>query len=152
MDRILKKMNRYYVNWDEIEALVFRLSHKILTNDLKFKNIHGLQRGGLIPAVMLSHQLGIPMAKGDIGPDTLIVDDICDSGETLDKIVKKYQTLYSYPFNLKTAVLHYKPHTSCFEPTLYAEKWNKDVWLIYPWEKEDSKSIQDYKVKVGEAQ
>jgi hypoxanthine phosphoribosyltransferase len=79
-------MNRYYVDWDEIEALVFRLSHKILTNDLKFKNIYGLQRGGLIPAVMLSHQLGIPMAKGDIGPDTLIVDDICDSGETLDKV------------------------------------------------------------------
>ncbi len=152
MDRILKKMNRYYVNWDEIESLVFRLSHKILTNDLKFKNIYGLQRGGLIPAVMLSHQLGIPMAKGNIGPDTLIVDDICDSGETLDKIVKKYQTLYSYPFNLKTAVLHYKPHTSCFEPTLYAEKWNKDVWLIYPWEKEDSEAIQDYKVKVGESQ
>ena len=99
-------MSRYCVDWDEIEALIFRLSHKILTNDLKFKNIYGLQRGGLIPAVMLSHQLGIPMAKGDIGPDTLIVDDICDSGETLDKLIKKYQTLYSYPFNLKTAVLH----------------------------------------------
>jgi len=152
LDRILKKMNRYYVNWDEIEALVFRLSHKILTNDLKFKNIHGLQRGGLIPAVMLSHQLGIPMAKGDIGPDTLIVDDICDSGETLDKIVKKYQTLYSYPFNLKTAVLHYKPHTSCFEPTLWAKQWSSNDWIVYAWEKEDSKSIQDYKVKVGEAQ
>ena len=109
---------------------------------------------GLIPAVMLSHQLGIPMAKGDIGPDTLIVDDICDSGETLDKIVKKYQTLYSYPFNLKTAVLHYKPHTSCFEPTYVQSKPIKfyDDWIIYPWEKEDSKSIQDYKVKVGEAQ
>jgi hypoxanthine phosphoribosyltransferase len=150
LDRILKKMNRYYVDWDEIHSLVFRLCHKILTNDQKFKNIYGLQRGGLIPAVMLSHQLGIPMAKGDIGPNTLIVDDICDSGETLDKLIKKYQTLYSYPFNLKTAVLHYKPHTSCFEPTSYAEKWNKDVWLIYPWEKEDSKSIQDYKVKVGD--
>jgi hypoxanthine phosphoribosyltransferase len=59
-------MSRYNVDWDEIEALIFRLSHKILTNDLKFKNIYGLQRGGLIPAVMLSHQLGIPMAKGDI--------------------------------------------------------------------------------------
>jgi hypothetical protein len=46
--------------------------------------------------------------------------------------------------------LHYKPHTSCFEPTYYAEKWNKDVWLIYPWEKEDSEAIQDYKAKVGE--
>ena len=136
-------MNRYYVDWDEINALVFRLRFKIGF----FKNIYGLQRGGLIPAVMLSHQLGIPMVKGDIGPDTLIVDDICDSGETLDRLVKKYQTLYSFPFNLKTAVLHYKPHTSCFEPTFYSEKWNKDVWLVYPWEREDSKTIQDYKVK-----
>ena len=77
-------MNKYYVDWDEINALVFRLRFKIGF----FKNIYGLPRGGLIPAVMLSHQLGIPMAKGDIGPDTLIVDDICDSGETLDKLVK----------------------------------------------------------------
>ncbi len=145
-------MKKYNVNWDEIEALVFRLSHKIITNDLEFKNIYGLQRGGLIPSVMLSHQLGIPMAKGDIGPDTLIVDDICDSGETLDKLVKKYQTLYSFPFNLKTAVLHYKPHTSCFEPTLWAKRWSNPNWIVYPWEREDSKTIQDYKVKVGESQ
>ena len=124
-------MNKHYIDWDEINALVFRLKCKI---GLEFKNIYGLPRGGLIPAVILSHQLGIPMVKGDIGPDTLIVDDICDSGETLDKLVKKYQTLYSFPFNLKTAVLHYKPHTSCFEPTFYSEKWNKDVWLVYPWE------------------
>ena len=147
-------MNKHYVDWEEINALVFRLFHKIITNsslfnDLEIENIYGLPRGGLIPAVMLSHQLGIPMAKGDIGPNTLIVDDICDSGETLDKFVKKYQTLYSFPFNLKTAVLHYKPHTSCFEPTLYSEKWNKDVWLVYPWEAENSEPMQDYKVKIN---
>ena len=92
-------MNKHYVDWEEINALVFRLFHKIITNsslfnDLEIENIYGLPRGGLIPAVMLSHQLGIPMAKGDIGPNTLIVDDICDSGETLDKFVRKYQTLY----------------------------------------------------------
>ena len=142
-------MNRYYVDWGEIESLVFRLSHKLLSSDLKFKNIYGLPRGGLISAVMLSHELGIPMAKGDIGPDTLIVDDICDSGETLDKLIKKYQTLYSYPFNLKTAVLHYKPQTSCFEPTFYSELYLSDYWLVYPWEKENSKTIQDYKLKLG---
>lgn len=138
-------MNRYYIDWNEINALIDRLCNKIYMSDLGFKNIYGLPRGGLIPAVMLSHQLGIPMVKGDIGPDTLIVDDICDSGETLDKFVRKHQTLYSFPFNLKTAVLHYKPHTSCFAPTFHSEKWNKDVWLVYPWEKEDSKPIQDYK-------
>ena len=142
-------MNRHYIDWDKIDSLIFGLCHKIITSDLEFKNLYGLQRGGLIPAVMLSHQLGIPMVKGDIGPDTLIVDDICDSGETLDKFVKKYQTLYSFPFNLKTAVLHYKPHTSCFEPTFHSDLYLSDSWLVYPWEKEDSKTIQDYKVKVG---
>ena len=145
-------MSKYYVDWDEIKVLVDFLCYKIKEQNIHIENIYGIQRGGLIPAVMISHWLDIPMAKGDIGPNTLIVDDICDSGETLDKLVEKYQTLYSYPFNLKTAVLHYKPHTSCFEPTLYAEKWNKDVWLIYPWEKEDSKTIQDYKVKIGQVE
>ena len=142
-------MNKYYVDWDEIKILVDSLCYKIKEQNIHVENIYGIQRGGYIPAVMISHWLAIPIAKGDIGPDTLIVDDICDSGETLDKLVEKYQTLYSFPFNLKTAVLHYKPHTSCFEPTLYAEKWNKDIWLVYPWEREDSETIQDYKVKVG---
>lgn len=139
-------MNKHYTQWEEIEALVNNLSLKISNSKTKYKNIFGLQRGGLIPAVMLSHQLGIPMAKGDIGPTTLIVDDICDSGETLDKLVKDYQTLYAFPFNLNTAVLHYKPHTSCFEPTFYSEKWYSNGWIIYPWERMDSKPIQDYKV------
>jgi len=142
----IQSMNRHYIDWHEIDSLIFRLVYQIKNSDLKFENIFGLQRGGLIPAVMLSHKLGIPMVKGNIGPNTLIVDDICDSGETLDEFVKKYQTLYSFPFNLKTAVLHHKPHTSCFEPTFYSEKWNKNVWLVYPWEKEDSKAIQDYKL------
>ena len=145
-------MKKYNVDWFEMESLVNHLCEKINSHDKKYQNILGLQRGGLIPAVMISHTLGIPMVKGDISPNTLIVDDICDSGETLDKLIKKYQTLYNEPFNLDSAVLHYKPHTSCFEPTLHAEKWNKDVWLIYPWEKENSEAIQDYKVKIGEAQ
>ena len=144
-------MNKSYIDWVEIDSLIFQLLYRIRTSELKFKNIYGLPRGGLIPAVMLSHRLEIPLVKGDIGPDTLIVDDICDSGETLDKFVKKYQTLYSFPFNLKTAVLHHKPHTSCFEPTFHSELYLSDYWLVYPWEKEDSKTIQDYKIRVGEA-
>ena len=139
-------MNKHYIPWEEIEALVNNLSLKINNSKTKYKNIFGLQRGGLIPAVMISHQLGIPMAKGDIGPTTLIIDDICDSGETLDKLVKDYQTLYAFPFNLNTAVLHYKPHTSSFKPTLWANQWSSNDWIIYPWEREDSKTIQDYKV------
>ena len=123
-------MNKYYVDWNEINALVFRLKYKI---GLEFKNIYGLQRGGLIPAVMLSHQLGIPMAKGDIGPDTLIVDDICDSGVTLDKMPGQF-----------TAVLFHKPHTSIFTPDIWAKEHTGDEWLIFPWENSKSEHVQDY--------
>ena len=33
-----------------------------------------------------------------------------------------------------TAVLHYKPHTSSVIPTVYAEAFASDAWLVYPWE------------------
>jgi len=146
--------DKHYLNWITIENLVNTLHRVIIESEKKFDNIYGLPRGGLIPAVMLSHKMKIPLIQQkEITSNTLIVDDICDSGETLDKLIKKYQTLYSFPFNLKTAVLHYKPHTSIIEPTFYACKFKSDDWVVYPWENKDSKPIQDYmqdyKIKVG---
>ena len=67
----------------------------------------------------------------------MVIDDICDSGKTLQHL------------EYKTAVLHYKPHTSIIEPTFYACKFESDDWIVYPWENKDSKTIQDYKTKVG---
>jgi len=144
----MAEKDKCYLEWSTIEDLVDDLCNKIKIyqkeNNFKFKDLFGLQRGGLIPAVIVSHQLGIPMTKGTISPDTLIIDDICDSGITLDDYFKRYQNEFSFPFELKTACLHYKPHTSIFEPTIYAKKWEKDDWIVYPWEKVDSQTIQDY--------
>ena len=138
--------NKSFLNWDDVEVLVKKLCNKITRSNLDIKDIWGLPRGGLIPAVMVSHKLGIPMTKGTITPDTLIIDDICDSGVTLANFYKTYQDEFAFPFDLKTAVLHYKPQTSVFEPTLFANQWSSNNWIIYPWERKDSKSIQDYKI------
>ena len=54
--------------------------------------------GGLIPAVLLSHKTGIPyqqISTANTSPEAdlshvLFVDDICDSGKTLEKIRKTY--------------------------------------------------------------
>ena len=138
--------NKSFLNWDDVEVLVKKLCDKITRSNLDIKDIWGLPRGGLIPAVMVSHKLGIPMTKGTITPDTLIIDDICDSGVTLANFYKTYQDEFAFPFDLKTAVLHYKPQTSVFEPTLFANQWSSNNWIIYPWERKDSKSIQDYKI------
>jgi hypoxanthine phosphoribosyltransferase len=138
-------IEKRYVSWNEIDELVNSLTQQIAQSGIQFENIFGLQRGGLIPAVMVSHKLGIPMTKGTISPNTLIIDDICDSGVTFANFFETHQKEYAFPFNLNFACLHYKPQTSKFKPTFYSSIWNSNDWIVYPWEREDSNTIQDYK-------
>ena len=126
----LKIGNKVYLSWDDINILVEDLCQTIASSGVQIKSITGIQRGGLIPAVMISHKLHIPFVSR-INKDTLVVDDICDTGGTLLGIVT--------PF---TAVLHHKP-TAKFEPTFFAEEVG-DEWIVYPWERSDSEAIQDY--------
>jgi len=125
--------NKMFVSWADIEDLVQELWKKVVIGSMPVNSIHGLKRGGYIPAVMLSHQLSLPYSE-IIYPDTLVVDDICDSGETLKNAPGVYH-----------AVLHYKPHTSCVIPTIWAKEVGDD-WIVYPWEKNESRAIQDYKL------
>ena len=96
------------------------------------KDIYGVTRGGLIPAVMLSHALGIPMTKFPTPDDTLIVDDIVDTGKTV-----KAWSLNAF------AALLYKPNTSSEIPTYFGHDFQEDVWIVFPWEKKDSETIPD---------
>ena len=132
-------MEKFYVTWDEIEELVDLLCLQIAKSGIQITDIYGLQRGGLIPAVMLSHKLGIPMTINSISKTTLIVDDICDSGETFRELFKIHP-------KSKFACLHFKPHTSHFHPDFSANKFFSDAWIVYPWERVDSKAIADYKI------
>jgi len=129
-------MDKVYLGWDYVELVVDFLAARIKTNKVKIAAIRGLQRGGLIPAVMLSHKLGIPMTESGItGTDVLIVDDICDSGVTLNNYIL---------FKCPTATIHYK-RSAVVEPTFWYETVKEDEWIVYPWEREDSLTIQDYK-------
>jgi hypoxanthine phosphoribosyltransferase len=131
---MLKVNNKIFLEWVDINGLVDRICHSILKDYPNIDSIHGIKRGGLIPSVLISHKLNLPWTY-EIFPNTLVVDDICDSGETLNNYAGVY-----------TAVLHYKPHTSIFTPNIYAKVYNGDEWVIYPWENKDSNPIQDYKL------
>jgi len=131
---MLKINNKIFLSWDEIEGLIDRLCHIIERDYPNIDSIHGIKRGGLIPSVMISHKLNLPWTY-EVFPNTLVVDDICDSGETLTKYAGVY-----------TATLYHKPHTSCFTPTMYAKEYKGDAWILFPWENEDSKPVQDYKL------
>ena len=109
------------------------MCNTIATSGAQIKSVTGIERGGLIPAVMISHKLSIPYVT-KINKDTLVVDDICDTGVTLKDMVAGF-----------TATLHYKP-TAIFTPDFYAKEVGSD-WLVYPWERKDSEAIQDYLTK-----
>lgn len=126
----LKIGNKMYLSWDDINVLVEDLCDTIASSGAEITSIAGIKRGGLIPAVMISHKLNIPYVDR-INKDTLVVDDICDTGETLKKSIAMY-----------TATLHYKP-TAGFTPDFYAKEVGTE-WIVYPWERKDSDAVQDY--------
>jgi hypoxanthine phosphoribosyltransferase len=132
----LKVDNKIYLSWDDTIDLVNTLCEKIITEQPNIDSVFGLKRGGLIPAVMISHKLGLPWSDVML-PNTLVIDDICDTGVTLKNTVGVY-----------TAVLHYKPHTSCYKPNIYAQEHNGDEFIYYPWERKDAEPIQDYLNKI----
>jgi hypoxanthine phosphoribosyltransferase len=63
----------------------------------------------------------------------LLVDDICDSGVTMKD--------YADQFITATLCMRYVSETI---PEFYGEKIEDDRWLVFPWEKNNSKPIQDY--------
>ena len=119
------------LSWTDLDDLVQILCKKITEELPNIDSVHGIARGGLIPAVLISHQLGLKYTSA-IYSNTLVVDDICDSGATLKDSPGVY-----------TATLHYKK-SAIVEPTIYAELVEvEDNWIVYPWERHDSAPVRD---------
>jgi hypoxanthine phosphoribosyltransferase len=123
-----------YVSWSDLDMLVTSLAHTIKASGRTFSCIAGVSRGGLIPAVMLSHKLKLPMIP--ITPndmiendhETVIVDEIYDTGKTIQK-VKLFNPRAAY------AVLFHNEHLP--ELDFYCVKRDLVDWLVFPWEVED---------------
>ena len=131
-------------DWNWVDEQIDKIGEK-LEGFEKPQFITGVPRGGLIPAVLMSHKFDIPFigleaAKtlpGDLKKKILVVDDIADSGNTLAQIQRH---------NFRTATLA-RRYSSSFSPTFVGEDISDDHWLIFPWEQKSSKAIQDYLVK-----
>ncbi len=110
-------MNKLILDQDKMSRLVSKIARDITISNWKPDYVVGLTRGGLIPAVMLSHYFLIPMhtlgvslrdqlggesnlwmAEDAFGYNTdskkniLIVDDINDTGATFNWIVNDWKS------------------------------------------------------------
>ena len=142
--------------YDEIQMACRHIAEFIHYNDSgigKVDNIVGITRGGLMPAVELSHLMNIPMetvnysskeGKGDDknhanelpdvkGKSILLVDDICDSGHTLKELKEIYE---GRGYNVFTAVIYYKSQNEpVFNPDVWAVNISQNFgWIIFPHE------------------
>lgn len=126
------------LSWDEYLKLIYKLVSKIQTSEIKMQYVYGIPRGGLIPATIISHELNIPLISGvkhfevfgvvlnsEHSRNLLIVDDICDTGETLRRLLGYNQYLF-------TATI-FKHKRSPIEPTFY--ECVNDDWIKFPYER-----------------
>lgn len=157
--RIVKKMPHTLrcelVSWGEVQHLCRRLAEQIQAAGFQPEIVIAIGRGGYVPARLLCDAMDI-MALGGIriehylsGSDkqpqalvryplnvdirqqrVLLVDDVNDSGDTLQLAVE-HITGFG-PSELKTAVMHDKV-VSGFPVDYFARRIIKWRWLIYPW-------------------
>lgn len=142
-----------HVSWDDLEVLVKRLAQDV---GREHDVLLAITRGGLVPAGMLAYLLGyrdILVAAvafyddhgqpGDqpsflqFPPDpllrgkrVLIVDEVWDTGTTIEAVIERVRLGGGIP---TTAVIHYKPERSKVRsvPDHYAV--STDAWVVYPF-------------------
>ena len=143
--QIWKKSKRRY-NWNYIERACEDIACEV--SELGIVRVIGLSRGGLIPAVMLSHSFDLPMETLGVSfrdnrathhtkfkpiddARYLIVDDINDSGTTfkvVSDIFRNRRLIFA------TSALINK-EKSGFDVDFYGEMFYHDDWINFPWEK-----------------
>lgn len=124
-------MGKVYVTWKSVENFVDIVDNFIRNEHPTCPGVYGIPRGGLVFAVMLSHRLSIPLLMSPT-EGCLIVDDICDSGETLVHYVKNS----SNPDEANKyiiATMFYKDNRLGIKPDIYYKTKGED-WIIFPHE------------------
>ena len=165
-------MKKIYYSWQDVENQTQEILRQLQRDAWRPDYVVGLTRGGLVPANLISQYLEVPMEtlkvslrdggqtesncwmaedafgyKQEISKNILIVDDINDSGATLNWIKQDWPSsclpndpkwLNVWGNNVRIAVLVDNLSSKFSRRVDYcAETINKaeeDVWIVYPWE------------------
>jgi len=151
-----------YVSWDEYHMLIERLALKVNMSGWEFDQILCLARGGMRPGDILSRVLDKPLAimstssyraesgtiqgrldmakyitmpKGELAGRVLLVDDLADSGITLNAVVERLRGMPAIK-ELRSAVIWVKG-VSTYMPDYYVETLPTSPWIHQPFEEYD---------------
>ena len=145
---------RDIVTWEELDRLVGVLAEQLAGRE--FDVLMAITRGGMVPAGMLAYRLGLRDilvaaveyydAAGKPGPhptflqfpadpqlrgrQVLIVDEVWDSGTTINAVTERVRQAGGHP---TTAVVHYKPARSVGASVPDVHAVETDAWVVYPF-------------------
>lgn len=119
-----------YVDWKDVEYFVNEVAHEYRSKE--FDGVFGLPRGGLVFAVMLSHRLNLPLLMAPTNK-SLIVDGICDSGESLVHYIKNSSSEDEVKERPTVCTMYYNENKLGVVPDYYMFI-KSDRWIVFPWE------------------
>lgn len=153
-----------YVSWDAYHRLIEKLAIQVWQSGWAFDQILCLARGGMRPGDVLSRVFDKPLAimstssyraeggtvqghldiaryittpKGEIAGKVLLVDDLADSGHTLNAVIDMLKTNYKPITELRSAVIWTKALSS-FTPDYSVEFLPTNPWIHQPFEGYDT--------------
>jgi len=153
----MTKIEKRYISQEEIKSYLLNIVSMMFRDDFKPDIVVGITRGGLWPAMMLSHYLGIKMhtldvrlRDGDIkenakflksemikGKKILLMDDINDTGATYQWIKNDWNVDYdSEKSNVKfAALIDNVPSEFVVEYSgVEINKEENPEWIVFPYE------------------
>lgn len=155
MNEVPAQEKAFHVSWDQMHrdarALAWRLDGHGPGEDGSWKAVVAITRGGMVPGCIVARELNIRVvdtisvksyshqSQGaasilkspdpDIigtGEGVLIVDDLVDSGKTLDAVRKLYPQAHF-------ATVYAKPKGRPLVQTFITEV-SQDTWIYFPWD------------------
>ncbi len=146
----------FHISWDQIHrdsrALAWRLDGQGPLEGGSWKGIVAITRGGMAPAMIIARELDVrtvdtisvksynrqqqmdavvlkapnPEMMGEDGTGVLIIDDLVDSGKTLELVRQLYPKAHF-------ATVYAKPKGRPMVDSFITEV-SQDTWIFFPWD------------------
>lgn len=152
-----------WVSWREYHRAIEQLALLVHESGWKFDQVLCLARGGLRPGDIFSRIFDVPLAilstssyrqesgtvrgdldiakyititKGALSGKVLLVDDLVDSGVTLEKVQRHLKENFPAVTEIKSAVIWCKG-CSAIKPDFYLDYLPTNPWIHQPFEQYD---------------
>ncbi|RJG00056.1 phosphoribosyltransferase [Noviherbaspirillum saxi] len=153
-----------WVSWDEYNNAIVGLARMVHESGWQFDQVLCLARGGLRPGDIFSRIFDVPLAilstssyreeagkvqgsldigrhitmtRGSLAGKVLLLDDLVDSGVTLEKVQTHLKENFPAITEVKSAVIWCKACSSV-RPDYYLQYLASNPWIHQPFEEYDS--------------